>query len=797
MVKLSKRTKKFAAKGGADLAKRSSKKRRKEKIKGGEQLPREQPARSRGEDHVAASVKSLESMNVDEFMNNIIEEISDDEDDNKNLLAEKGDDISTNAKDDDDVEEEEEEEEDGSSSEGMEDSNESSEEDVNEDNIGSLKEAVRGHRSELEALKDKDPEFLKFLQKNSPGLLDFEDFEDEEVLEKEESTLSGMDSGVDVESDKDGDDKSETTNTLEAAVSAPASSDTKTVELTAKELRRLEKNLVEEHSLRGLKRLVNMYRNGCHLNNPEAAPSGFKYSIGSAAVFNKLMVMSLQALHREFSYHLLKHDPDSGGISRPLTRLPNWNNIGPLVMVFFKATMGLLREATEMSLVAFIFRELEHYLAFLVPFPKMAKNYLKIFLKHWGSSQSPDADSRAVQISAFFRIRQLAMGQPFPFIEDCLKGLYLTFARNARYVNEQSFQGITFMGNCVVELFGIDTDASYQHCFVYIRQLALHLRNAMIKKTKEILQQIFSWQYLHCLKVWTRVVAQYPGDKELKALVFPLTQVITGVLKLALSPRLIPFRLHCVVMLHQLAASSAIFIPTAPYLLDILQSPDLHKKPKYSTDPPPILSDIIRFSDAGVSTKVQQDAVFQLTVNVLKQATDLYRYNIAFPEYAAPIISATSKLGKECKVGKWRAIAKALAESLQKQEAWIKVQRGALVETPKSLQKLETFLPPNTPSARSRLEASLEEANAARASQFAQENRSEKKENQKKKRSSLRPESEKGVFTAVSAKSAKKRRQETEHSAPSTKAAQSKDLQKSKQFSDVLTHGFSWESDSD
>ena len=352
--------------------------------------------------------------------------------------------------------------------------------------------------------------------------------------------------------------------------------------------------------------------------------------------------------------------------------------MGPLIVVFMKATLSLVKQATEMSLLAFIFKELEHYIPFLVPFPKVAKSYLKALLQLWGTSQSDDADTRSVQISAFFRIRQLAILMPFPFIEDSLKGLYLTFVRNARFVNEQSLQAITFMGNCVVELFGVDTDASYQHCFVYVRQLALHLRNAMIKKTKEALQAVFNWQYLHCLRVWAKVIAEYPGEDQLQQLVFPLVQVITGVMKLALSPRLIPYRLHCVVLLHELAAASNTFIPTACYPLDILQAPELHKKPKYATDAPPVLSDIIRFSDAGVSTKVQQDAVFKAALEALEQATDIYRYNVAFPEYVAPALSALHRLGKESKNGRWRAMAKGAAEALQKQVKLVTAKRGAM-----------------------------------------------------------------------------------------------------------------------
>jgi len=200
-----------------------------------------------------------------------------------------------------------------------------------------------------------------------------------------------------------------------------------------------------------------------------------------------------------------------------------------------------------------------------------------------------------------------------------------------------------------------------------------------------------------------------------------------GVVALATSPRLVPFKLHCVRLLNQLAASSGTYIPTASLLLDILKLGDLHKKPKPATDLPPRLDELLRFDAGGIATRHQQDAVFNATSELLAQTMDVYKYNAAFPELAAPVTHTLNKLAKDTGIGRWRAVLKGQLETMAKQSLWVNQKRTALVGGPgrmgaaasTSSSGLETFRPAGLPSAQQRLEAAAAEKARARAAEVA------------------------------------------------------------------------------
>ena len=62
--------------------------------------------------------------------------------------------------------------------------------------------------------------------------------------------------------------------------------------------------------------------------------------------------------------------------------------------------------------------------------------------------------------------------------------MFQQYVKNSKFVSPTTYPGINFMRLSLVELCLLDHNASYEHAFLYIRQLAIHLRNAVTLKKK-------------------------------------------------------------------------------------------------------------------------------------------------------------------------------------------------------------------------------------------------------------------------------------------------------------------------
>lgn len=71
-----------------------------------------------------------------------------------------------------------------------------------------------------------------------------------------------------------------------------------------------------------------------------------------------------------------------------------------------------------------------------------------------------------------------------------------------------------------------------------------------------------------------------PVLQELRPLVYPVVQLLSGTVRLVPTQRYFPLRLRCVRALITLSQATGVFIPTSPLLLEMLKWGELSKAPR-------------------------------------------------------------------------------------------------------------------------------------------------------------------------------------------------------------------------
>jgi len=64
------------------------------------------------------------------------------------------------------------------------------------------------------------------------------------------------------------------------------------------------------------------------------------------------------------------------------------------------------------------------------------------------------------------------------------------YVQNAKFVSADTLPGINFMKQSLVEIYLLNHNLSYNHAFLYIRQLAIQLRNAVTLKKQVIIARL-------------------------------------------------------------------------------------------------------------------------------------------------------------------------------------------------------------------------------------------------------------------------------------------------------------------
>ncbi|GMT08598.1 hypothetical protein PENTCL1PPCAC_30772 [Pristionchus entomophagus] len=214
------------------------------------------------------------------------------------------------------------------------------------------------------------------------------------------------------------------------------------------------------------------------------------------------------------------------------------------------------------------------------------------------------------------------------------------------------------MHRSFAQLTLLNPNIAYQYAFVYIRQTAIHIRNAVISnKRKDLVQSVYNWQLMQCLYMWTRVICHSHSSTEeteaLRELAYPLVQIVLSTLKLFPSPRYLPLRAHCVELLLQLQATCDKFIPTLSLSVELMaeMTSILRSKPRQTkmAGHAPDLATMLKATTQQGGDPQWRKAMVEEIFRLLVQSSHVIAAHPAFPDVTLPLVHRLRSMIKGCK----------------------------------------------------------------------------------------------------------------------------------------------------
>lgn len=536
-------------------------------------------------------------------------------------------------------------------------------------------EEVMGHQEDLEKLKEKDPEFYKYLKENDSELLDF----------NPTNPLEAM-------SDDEDDDEEEPGATGSASAFGPEDPEEykeDKIEVTLKLVKDWTNKLESEPTLKLIKNILAAFKAAINVNKEDQ--SEYKYSVTDAKAFHELIILGLKkvpgAVQAMAPYKIVK------GARTVNTKNLKVKQLNSILKSHAGALLTLLNDINNVETASLVLLSVQELLPYYLSFRRIMKNLVIAVVNVWSTTNEVE-----IQIASFAFLNNASKEFTKSILDSVLKQVYSSFIKNARKTNIHSMPLINFQKNSGAELFGIDETLAYQVGFDYIRQLAIHLRNS-INNTKDGFKTIYNWQYVHSLDFWSRVLSTHchpekevKKESPLRQLIYPLVQVTLGTIRLIPTAQFFPLRFYLIRSLIRLSQNSGVFIPLFPLLQEILNSTTLTKTPKNANLPAFDFDHNIKCNSQYLGTRTFQQGVCEQFIDLCGEYFVLYSKNISFPELSTPVIISLRRYIKTSKNVKFNKQLTNLVTKLNQNSEFILEKRAKVDFNPSNRSAVAKFL---------------------------------------------------------------------------------------------------------
>ncbi|KAK1135281.1 hypothetical protein K0M31_008051 [Melipona bicolor] len=531
------------------------------------------------------------------------------------------------------------------------------------------------HKKSLMRLKDTDPEFYRYLKENDKNLLEFNisdddnDSSDDIKSSNELNTRHIPNSNLEVASDES-DYEIDQDNEVK---------DKK--KLTLQLLKTWQEEIQKDKSLKTIKCAVGAFHAALQTVAESADPESLQYKVEGGAVFNGVVQLCILYLPNAFKRYLKL----SSETQFQAHKVKRFGKVKSILKSYLLDLIKILQSVTSTNILTVLLKHLHQMLPYTQSFSSLTKPLLKLLLRLWSTGEE------TVRVVSFLSILRIATSNRESVLETLFKAMYVKYVENSKFVSLTTLPGINFMRHSLIEIYLLDNDLAYNHAFLYIRQLAIHLRNAMTLKRKEHFQAVYNWQYINSLRFWSELINLSRNDSMLHSLLYPLVQIIIGTIKLIPTPQYYPLRFHCLQILIDISKETETFIPVLPFLLEILNSYDFNKKHKtVSMKPVPFIC-VLRMSKSQLQENGFKDNVIDSIYKLILENAAKDSHTVYFPDLYIPCIIQLKAFLKRCHIANYCRKMKQLLDKIEENRTFIETERSKTVMDLRNMSEIKNW----------------------------------------------------------------------------------------------------------